>query len=93
MHIKELEKLFKTLGNKRRLRIIKLLLNDGEITVSDVASIIKLSLKATSKHLLNLFNAEIVEKEQRSKNVYYKIPKHLNQPIKDLISHIHHSHE
>ena len=93
MRTKELEKLFRALGNKRRLRIIKLFFKDGEISVSDVASAIKLSLKATSRHLLNLFNAEVIEREQRSKNVYYKIPNHLNQPIKDLINHIHHSNE
>lgn len=93
MRIKELEKLFKVLGNKRRLQIVRLLLKNNELTVSDIASDIRLSFKATSKHLLQLFQVDILEKGQRSKNVYYKIADSLNQVIKNVISHIHHSSE
>lgn len=93
MRIKELEKLFKVLGNKRRLQIVRLLLKKDELTVSDIASDIRLSFKATSKHLLQLFQVDILEKGQRSKNVYYKITDSLNQVIKSVISHIHHSSE
>ena len=93
MKLQELEKLFKALGNKRRLKITKSLLERGELSVSDIASEIKLSFKAVSKHLLKLFNVELLEKEQRSKNVFYKVPKDLNSLIKVLISHIHHSSE
>ena len=93
MRIKELEKLFKVLGNKRRLQIVRLLLKKDELTVSDIASDIRLSFKATSKHLLQLFQVDILEKEQRSKNIYYKIADSLNQVIKNVISHIYHSSE
>lgn len=93
MHIKELEKLFKSLGNKRRLRIIKLLFKNEELTVSDIAAALKLSIKATSKHLLHLLNTDLLEKEQRSKNVYYKISSFENSLIKMVINHTHHSSE
>ena len=93
MKVKELEKLFKSLGNKRRLKIAKTLFESRGLSVSEVAGEIKLSIKATSKHLLNLFNTNILEKEQRSKNVYYKITKEADPLIKTIISHIHHSSE
>ena len=92
MRIKELEKLFKSLGNKRRLQIITLLLSGDKLTVSDIAGKIKLSVRSTSKHLLHLLNVELLEKEQHSKNVYYKVSNSTDQLIKDLITHVHHSH-
>lgn len=93
MRVKELEKLFKSLGNRRRLQIVKLLLKNNSLTVSDIAGEIKLSIRSTSKHLLHLLNVDVLEKEQRSKNVYYKISKSIDQLISGLIIHIHHSHE
>ena len=93
MKIKELEKLFKSLGNRRRLKIIKLLLKNEELAVSDIARELKLSLKATSKHLLNLLNSDILEKEQKWKNVYYAVPDSHEFLLKTVINHIHHSNE
>ena len=93
MRAKELEKIFRVLGNKRRLQIVKLLLKKDGDSVSDIASDIKLSLKATSKHLLQLFHVDILKKEQQSKNVYYQISNSSNRVIKNIISHIHHSSE
>lgn len=93
MKIKELEKLFKSLGNRRRLKIIKFLLRDDELTVSDIAKELNLSFKATSKHLLNLLNSDVLKREQRSKNVYYSIPESSESLLKTLIDYIHHSSE
>lgn len=93
MRIKELEKLFKVLGNKRRLRIVKLLLKTEEISVSDIASEIGLSFRATSRHLLQLFHIDILRKEQRVTKVFYKISNSLSPTAKNIINHIHHSAE
>lgn len=65
-NIKEIERILKVLANRRRLAIIKYLRKNKEARVGDIADEIKLSFKATSKHLGLLFNADIVEKEQRS---------------------------
>jgi len=93
MRIKELEKLFKSLGNRRRLKIIKLLLIDNELTVSDIAKELKISIKAASKHLLNLFNSEVLEREQKWKSAYYKVADNHESLLKNLINHIYHSSE
>jgi len=72
-NIKEIEKILKVLANKRRLAIIKYLKKNKEAKVGDIADEINLSFKATSKHLSLLFNANIVGKEQRSLQMWYKI--------------------
>lgn len=70
--IKETEKVLKALANRRRLAIIRYLKKKGEATVGDISEEIKLSFTATSKHLGILFVADILEKEQRSLEVWYK---------------------
>lgn len=72
-NIREVEKILKVLANRRRLAIIKYLRRVKEAKVGDIADEIKISFKATSKHLGLLFSADIVEKEQRSLQMWYKL--------------------
>ena len=71
--MKELEKVFKALGNRRRLIILKYLKEKKEAPVGEIAHEIRLSFKATSKHLGILAAADIVDKEQRSAQVFYRL--------------------
>lgn len=71
--MKNLERLLKAFANRRRLAIIKYLKKEGEANVGDIAEHIKLSYKATSKHLGVLASADIVEKEQRSLEMWYRL--------------------
>lgn len=71
--IKGLERTLKALANKRRLAILHLLKRDGPATVGDIADEIRLSFKATSRHLGVLAAADIVEKEQQSLNMFYRL--------------------
>lgn len=78
--MRDLERILKALANKRRLSIVKYLKKKKESTVGDIAEEIKLSFKATSKHLAVLYNADIVDREQRSLQMFYKLsstPHHL----------------
>jgi len=70
---KELERVLKALANRRRLAIIKYLRRNKEATVGEIAEAINLSFKATSKHLGLLASADIVEKEQRSLQMWYRL--------------------
>lgn len=70
--MKETERVLKALANKRRLAIVKYLKKEKEAIVGDIARAIKISFKATSKHLSILSAADIVEKEQRSLEMWYK---------------------
>ena len=68
--MKELERSLKALANKRRLAILKYLKQKKEAPVGEIAEAIKLSLRATSKHLGVLASVDIVEKDQRSLQIF-----------------------
>jgi ArsR family transcriptional regulator, arsenate/arsenite/antimonite-responsive transcriptional repressor len=73
MDTKEMEKNLKALANKRRLDTIKFLKSKKQAAVGEIAEKIKLSPKATSKHLKILYLADILEKEKRGLEVYYRV--------------------
>jgi len=75
---KELQRLLKAVANHRRIVILRHLQKEGEATVGDVARAVKLSFRATSRHLLTLAAVGIIESEQRSKEVYYRIVRNLS---------------
>ncbi|OGN29941.1 MAG: hypothetical protein A3A33_01295 [Candidatus Yanofskybacteria bacterium RIFCSPLOWO2_01_FULL_49_25] len=84
--MKELERCLKALANKRRLAIVKLLRTRKEATVGEIAAAIKLSFKATSRHLAVLKSADIVEHEQRSISYYYRLASTQHPATKSIIS-------
>lgn len=88
-NINKIEKILKILANKRRLAIIKYLRKNKEAKVGDIADEINISFKATSKHLGLLFRADIVEKEQRSLQMWYK----LSSDQENLVKYISNSLE
>ena len=76
------------MANKRRLGILKFLKRDGELSVGEIAERIQLSLKSTSRHLSVMASADIVEKEQRSTSVFYKLAKVEKQFLKNILSEL-----
>lgn len=79
---KGLERVLKAAANKRRLAILRFLKKRKEATVGDIAEAIKLSFKSTSRHLGVLSAADLLDREQRSLEVYYRLAP---QPI-ELVS-------
>ncbi|HOX30445.1 MAG TPA: metalloregulator ArsR/SmtB family transcription factor [Candidatus Paceibacterota bacterium] len=69
----KLEKILKAFASRRRLAIVRYLLDGRFAPVGDIAAKIGLSLKSTSKHLIILYNADILEREQKGPQMYYKI--------------------
>jgi ArsR family transcriptional regulator len=84
MEHKELEKILKALANRRRLAIVRALKDAREAHVGDVAWEIHLSFAATSRHLVIMERAGILEKTQRDKKVFYR----LAQPAKFCIANV-----
>ena len=82
---RELEKQLKALANRRRLAILRHLKNNREANVADIASVINLSFKATSKHLGILANLDILEKEQRSLQNFYRLTTFHPPAVKQII--------
>ena len=71
--MKDLERSLKALANRRRLAILKYLKRTGEAPVGDIAQEINLSFKATSKHLCVLGTCNILERNQRSSQMFYRL--------------------
>lgn len=81
-----MERILKALANQRRLAILKYLKKNKEAPVAEIAEEINLSFKATSKHLGVLSAADIVEKEQRSLQVFYRLSNNQELSAKYIIS-------
>jgi DNA-binding transcriptional ArsR family regulator len=71
--MRNLERTLKALANRRRLAIVAYLKKEREAPVGEIAGEIELSFKATSKHLRVLAAADIVEHDQRSLQMYYRL--------------------
>ena len=85
MKDKEIERGLKALANKRRLAIVRFIKNEKEAAVGEIADKINLSFKATSKHLNILSGADILEKEQRSLQMFYRLSGNLSELSRRII--------
>lgn len=91
---KDFERSVKALANRRRLAILRFLKRGREkekkkrieASVGDIAAEIRLSFKATSKHLGILSAAGIVDREQRSLQMFYRLSPDLSAPARSIIS-------
>lgn len=84
--MKKLEKILKALANRRRLAILKYLKENRQAPVGEISHEINLSFKATSKHLSILSALDIVDKEQRSLQMFYRLSDNQEAPVKYIIS-------
>jgi len=76
---------FSLLGDKNRFLIIKLLIEQGEMCVSDLANVLDISVSAVSQHLRILEMSRLVVGERMGQMMCYK-PK-INDPgIKKIIN-------
>lgn len=85
MNIKETERLLKALANKRRLAIVQAVKKE-ELPVGDIAEKIRLSLRSTSRHLGVLRGADVLERDQRGLQVFYRISPGFSQALKDAMN-------
>jgi len=86
MSPQELEKLLKAVGNRRRIAILRYLRKHREASVGELAGEIKLSFRSTSRHLNILLSAGIVENDQRSTQIFYKIISPCDLVISNILS-------
>ena len=75
-------KLFKGLADKSRLAILKAILESPK-TVSDITRETKLSQPNTSIHLACLLECDLVRKEKKGREVFYRIS---TKEIKKIIA-------
>lgn len=76
---------FNVLGDKNRFLIIKLLIEQGEMCVTDLANILDISVSAVSQHLRILEMSRMIEGEKMGQMMCYK-PKINDPSIKKIIN-------
>ena len=86
MKTRELERIFKAFANARRLSILSYLKRRKSATVGEIAEHIRLSFKSTSKHLIILRSAGILQFEQSSLEMHYRISGELPPEVRTLLS-------
>jgi DNA-binding transcriptional ArsR family regulator len=83
--MKETEKQLKALANRRRLAIVKYLNKAPKASVGEIAKEIRLSFKATSKHLGILRTSDIVEYEQVNLQMLYSLSRPVSGILKSVL--------
>jgi ArsR family transcriptional regulator, arsenate/arsenite/antimonite-responsive transcriptional repressor len=83
---KELEKILKAVANKRRIEMLRLIRTKREAAVGDIAEELRLSFKATSKHLRVLYSAGFIEREQRGVQVMYRISNDIHETVRKVLA-------
>jgi len=68
-----LTEVFKLLGDKSRYRIIKVLTEEGELCVSDLAAITDASMSAVSQHLRILEMSGMITGERMGQMMCYRL--------------------
>lgn len=86
LNIVKLERPLKALANRRRLAIVAHIKKRREASVGDIADAVRLSIKATSKHLGVLYSADILEREQRNVHMFYRISKEVPEVTRGLLA-------
>jgi DNA-binding transcriptional ArsR family regulator len=84
-NLKNWSNIFKGLGNVNRLKILKALLEKQEVSVSELADLVGISFKNTSRNLNILLNLGLVEYKGKEGRVFYSLSADLDNDIKWLI--------
>ena len=85
-NIRETEMQLKALANRRRLTVLKYLEHKGQDSVGSIAAEIKLSFKSTSAHLLILSACGLLDREQTSTTVLYRIARPSSALLKTVLT-------
>lgn len=83
---KRIVKILRSLANPRRLQIILLLKKHRSLNVAAVAGKLDLSFRSTSKHLLNLESAGLIERKHQSREVFYLLSSEFKKLIVDTFA-------
>ena len=86
-----LANLFKALSEPIRVRILVLLLQNGELCVCDLVGILALSQSVISRHLAYLRNNNIVIARREGVWMYYQLSDYAQSTLMPLLSFIQQS--
>jgi DNA-binding transcriptional ArsR family regulator len=86
--VKKTEKTIKAFSNISRLKILQHLKKKKSASVIDITEATEFSYKAVSKHLIILFQADILDRKQKMYEMHYRIAKPLNPLAESIMKHI-----
>ena len=83
----ELERLFQTIGDKQRIRILNILLTaEDAVCVCELVPALAISQATVSYHLKQLAEAGLLVKERRSYYVYYSVAPGALEQLRRLLA-------
>ena len=80
-----LERQLKSVANSKRLQILQQLKMHGAMSVTEVSRTVRLSRKATSKHLHILEEAGLLKRHKRGLYVIYRLSLRQAAPLKQVV--------
>jgi len=75
MHLNELAKRMRTAGDESRLKILCVIFEKKGVCVSDIATILDMSIASVSHHLQVMFRGGLVIPIRQGKRICYELPK------------------
>ena len=87
--LEKVARLLGTLGNERRLEVLCLLSENGEMNVSQLQECLDLSQSALSQHLSKLRTDRFVESRRDGLNIYYRVEREDLRQILNLLHELY----
>lgn len=81
--IRSLANIFKAFADETRVKILYALLEQKQLCVCDLSSLIGISVASASHHLKALYQMALIDYEKRGKYVYYRLDDHHVEEILD----------
>ena len=85
MNVKRWNVVFRALVNPNRLLIVKMLSDEGKMTVAEIAEKFEISVTATSNHLVLLKNLDVLNARGTEGHVLYWVNTDLPKDYKKAI--------
>lgn len=86
--ISKLAKVLNLAGNEVRLKILYLLVQEGEMCPCDLSDVLSMTVPAISQHLRKLKDAGVVYDNKVGQTIFYKISKDDRPLIKSLLKEV-----
>ncbi len=80
---KRMALIFKVLSDINRYRMFRILLKQPQLSITNIAQILNISLSLASQHLKILTNTNLIQKERKGKKIFAKLEQ--SSPIVKLV--------
>lgn len=80
--------IFLSCSDTSRLRILNLIMNNGEMCISDLEKILEFTQTKTSRHLIYLKNSDILTIRKLNQWVFYQIKDEVFDIVKQILQFI-----